>query len=236
MKLRTLAPSEIKALSRAQMRRLDEVAINKLGIPGVVLMENAGRAAAWEALNMLGAKRKAKVVIFCGRGNNGGDGYVAARHLLNHGTDSQVVVLAELSQIAGDARTNLAVLQQMTAPVLQLPYPNLPYDIEQLTSGASLIIDALLGTGVAGTVREPMLSVIKLLNQSGKPILAVDIPSGLDCDTGMPLGEAIRATKSVTFAASKTGFTKGQGPAHVGELVVADIGIPPALLKQVLDQ
>lgn len=234
MNLKTLAPSEIKTLSRAQIRRLDEMAINELGIPGVVLMENAGRAVAWEALGMLGAKRRGKVIIFCGRGNNGGDGYVASRHLLNHEVDVQVVVLAELSKITGDARTNLAILQKMKAPLLQLPYPNLPYDIEQLTSDASLIIDALLGTGISGNVREPMLSTIKLLNQSGIPILAVDIPSGLDCDTGKPLGEAIRAAKTVTFAASKIGFERGEGAEYIGQLIVADISIPRELLKEAL--
>ncbi len=222
------------ALSRAQMRRLDELAINELGIPGVVLMENAGRAVAEEALAMLPPTREGKVVIFCGRGNNGGDGYVAARHLLNQGVDVTVVVLAELAKITGDAKTNLVILERMNALLVELPSPGLPDQIDDLSRGTSLIVDALLGTGTSGNVREPLRSTIRIMNQLSVPILAVDIPSGFDCDTGEVLGEAIRATKTVTFAAKKIGFDRGQGPLLVGELIVADISIPPLLFEKVL--
>jgi NAD(P)H-hydrate epimerase len=220
------APSP-SALTRDETRKLDRKAIEELGIPSVVLMELAGLAAAREAEAL--ATAGGPIVVVAGRGNNGGDGYVAARHLVNRGKEASVLVLAPQEQIAGDARTNLEILLRMGVFV-QFLTPPIRWDVYQGNlARASVVIDALLGTGLQGEVREPVRHAIELLNHVGKPVVAVDAPSGLDCDTGEPLGVAVRATVTVTFARPKVGLQAPAAARYVGRLVVADIGIPPEL-------
>jgi NAD(P)H-hydrate epimerase len=217
-----------RSLTRAEVRELDRRAIEYYGIPGVVLMENAGRAVAEEAVKMLPTKDTKRVALFCGKGNNGGDGFVAARHLNNHGVEVEVYLLCKSEEVASslDAYTHLGIIQKMGLPVREVITPKEVKEILPRLKGSDLLIDALLGTGLTGNVREPYKTLIKGLNSLGSPMLSVDIPSGLDCDEGLPLGVAVKATKTVTFILPKVGFFKNQGPAYVGELVVADIGIP----------
>lgn len=223
--------SEVKTpgppISRSQARELDRKAIEELGIPSVVLMELAGLAVAREAEALSGGRGPALVVA--GRGNNGGDGYVAARHLSNRGLRVAVLVLATKEQIAGDARTNLDILLRMGVFVDFLAAPLRTDVLRRHLQEAAVVVDALLGTGLQGTVREPSRTVIDLINEAAKPVVAVDIPSGLDCDTGQPLGSAVRAAVTVTFARPKVGLLKAEARPYVGRLVVADIGIPPGL-------
>jgi NAD(P)H-hydrate epimerase len=223
-------------LTREQARELDRKAIQELGIPSVVLMELAGLAVAREAEALAGGA--APVVVVAGPGNNGGDGYVAARHLTNRGTRTDVLVFAPEEQVAGDARVNLDILLHMGVRVHCLPRrdptlersPPVRWDIyQEHLEASSVLVDALLGTGLRGEVREPARQAITLLNEAGKPVVAVDIPSGLDCDTGQPLGVAVRATVTVTFARAKVGLLKPEAAQYLGRLVVADIGIPPEL-------
>ena len=215
------------ALTRNEMRELDRKAIEELGIPSVCLMELAGLAVADEADSL--CKEGRLVVVVAGRGNNGGDGYVAARHLSNRGVETEVLVLAPEEQIAGDARINLEVILRMGVFVHFLATP-VRWDVfRERLQRACVMVDALLGTGLKGDVREPSRQAIEVVNGLGRPVVSVDIPSGLDCDKGEPLGIAVKATTTVTFARAKVGLLKPEAARYVGRLVVADIGIPPDL-------
>lgn len=214
--------------TRDEVRAFDRYCIERLGIPGIVLMENAGRQIAEAARGMVRGKAAPCVLILAGRGNNGGDGYVAARHLAISGLPAETAVLAARSQIEGDADTNLRILEAMGMPVHVLagPVDETVRQVRRLLARADLVIDGLLGTGARGEIREPYATVIAAVNESGKPVLAIDIPSGLDCDTGRPLGPTLRAAKTVTMAALKIGFRDPEAAAYTGEIVVADIGAP----------
>jgi NAD(P)H-hydrate epimerase len=221
--------------TRDEVRAFDRYCIERLGIPGIVLMENAGRQIAEAARGMvrpygpvLGDAAGPRVLILAGRGNNGGDGYVVARHLAIGGLPAETAVLAARTQIAGDADTNLRILEAMGMPVHVLagPADETVREVRRLLAQADLVIDGLLGTGARGEIREPYASAIAAVNETGKPVLAIDIPSGLDCDTGRPLGPAIRAAKTVTMAALKIGFRNPEAAAYTGEVIVADIGAP----------
>ena len=206
--------------SRDECRMMDAVAIERLGIPSVALMENAGWRAARECFLMLKEPEGAKVLVVCGRGNNGGDGFVLARHLDWWGVSCEVFLLGERDSTTYDAHVNLKLLEECGPRVK----PLVPEGLKKRLAEATLVADALLGTGLRGDVKGPAREAIELINASGKPVLAVDTPSGLDCDRGEPLGVCVRAVKTVTFAAPKLGFERGG--EHVGELVVADISMP----------
>jgi NAD(P)H-hydrate epimerase len=198
-------------LTRAQIRELDRRAIEEFGVPGVVLMENASRG-------LLEAVRRAypdhtgrRIVIVAGTGNNGGDGFALDRHLFNAGLDCVTVIVGDPASVRGDARA-----------------------LREALRGAGLIVDALLGTGlsrpVEGVYREA-IGAIDAARESGVPVVAVDIPSGLDADTGEPLGAAVRADLTVTFVAPKTGFDSPSAAEYLGRVeVVREIGIPRQLL------
>lgn len=209
-----------------EIREADRVAIEEYGVPGVVLMENAGRGAAVVALEMLGGKRGARVAIVCGSGNNGGDGFVVARYLHNADVSVTVYLLCPRAKITGDALTNLGIIEKMAIDIRETPFALLDL------SDTDLVVDALLGTGLSGDVREPFLSAIRAINASGKPVLAIDIPSGLDANTGAVLGECVRATRTATFALPKVGFTRGSGPQMSGVVTVIDIGMPKKVLAR----
>ncbi|KAF0241092.1 MAG: carbohydrate [Planctomycetota bacterium] len=201
------------------MRALEKRAIEEAGIPAAVLMENAGRAVAEEALRMSPA---GLVVVVCGRGNNGGDGFVAARHLDIGGAAVRVVAI-DPARLEGDALANYRALRFSGADVRSIGAAWID-EFKSALSGAALVVDALIGTGLSGELREPWPAIVAAVNDCGAPVLAVDIPSGLDGDTGDPLGAAIRASRTVTFHAAKAGFEKGR--EFTGEVVVAGIGIP----------
>ena len=217
-------------MTRDEVRAFDNWAINTLGIPGVVLMENAGRSCAELIKDKLSDIAGPKICIFCGTGNNGGDGYVIARHLLNSGYKVTVIVCGDRNKIKGDAKTNLDILEQMGQSIEQLDIADgdISERIEAFADGADIIVDALFGTGLSGQLSDEYKRLIESINAHGRPILAVDIPSGLDCDTGEPLGAAIRAKWTVTFAAVKKGFTiSDSANQYTGEIFVASIGVEP---------
>jgi NAD(P)H-hydrate epimerase len=207
-------------LTRDQVRALDRRAAEEFGVPGVVLMENAGRGAA-EVLLSLGAR--GPVLVCCGKGNNGGDGLVIARHLDNRGLLVRVLLFAKPEELTGDAAINFTIIQRSRVPWEVRNCP--PLD------AAEWIVDALFGTGLAGAVRPPFDGVIAAINASGAKVLAVDIPSGLDCDTGEPLGPTVRADHTVTFVAAKKGFENPASQQWVGAIHVVDIGAPRAALR-----
>ncbi|MBW8041606.1 MAG: NAD(P)H-hydrate epimerase [Planctomycetes bacterium] len=227
-----LPDKECVVMSRDEVRAVDQWAINTLGIPGVVLMENAGRSCAELIKEQLAGVAKPKVCIFCGTGNNGGDGYVIARHLLNSGYEVNVVVCGDRSKIKGDAKTNLDILERMGQPIGQLDPKSgdIHGHVKAFAADADMLVDGLFGTGLNGQLSDEYKQLIESINGENCPILAVDIPSGLDCDTGEPLGAAIRANYTVTFVAVKKGFTSaGAVSQYTGDIFVASIGFEPGV-------
>ncbi|MEN6423915.1 MAG: NAD(P)H-hydrate epimerase [Phycisphaerales bacterium] len=219
-----------RVMNREEVRRVDAWAIQEIGVPGVVLMENAGRSCAELAMQKLASMADPRAYIFCGVGNNGGDGYVIARHLLNAGLPTRVVLCGDPSKVQGDARINLDILERLGHRVECVN----PSDgdavarVQAFGCDVSLVVDALFGTGLRGELRPEYRAIVEAINALGRPILAVDIPSGLDCDTGEPLGAAIRAAYTVTFVAVKKGFlASGDAADYTGELHVASIGVEP---------
>lgn len=217
-------------MSRDQVRAFDAWAINILGIPGVVLMENAGRSCAELIKEKLAGIAKPKVCIFCGTGNNGGDGYVIARHLSNSGFEVVIVICGDRNKVKGDAKINLDILEKLGQPIEQLNLDdgNIPGRVKTFADGADMLVDGLFGTGLSGQLSNEYKQLLESINSQHCPILAVDIPSGLDCDTGEPLGTAVRASYTVTFVAVKKGFTAAKANTYTGEIFVASIGVEPA--------
>ncbi|HEY4328163.1 MAG TPA: NAD(P)H-hydrate epimerase [Phycisphaerae bacterium] len=215
--------------TRAALRQLDRRAVEDYHIPILVLMENAGRAVALAALNF----HPQKILILAGPGNNGGDGMVAARHLFNSGLGVTLLLLAPRDSYKDAAAVQLAILDAMQIPA-QILSPGLPELQHWLVNSApgDLLIDALFGTGLSRPPEGLAAELIRAANASGHPILAVDIPSGIDCDSGLPLapGTAIRATETVSFCGGKKGFSAAH--AFTGKITIADIGAPRALLEQ----
>ena len=216
-----------------QMRELDRRAIHEIGIPGVALMENAGRRVFEEATTMVGAS-DGVVIVLCGKGNNGGDGFVVARHLLNNGYDVKVHLVGKAGDVSGDAGINLAVLQRMGITIHELHDEPAVETLASTLDSAALVIDALLGTGLKGEITGLYAAVVSAVNGSRARILSVDVPSGLDTDTGHPLGVAVRAEKTVTFQYPKRGFKNPSAQEFLGELVIADIGIPQICRKGIV--
>ncbi|VTR93008.1 nad h-hydrate epimerase : NAD(P)H-hydrate epimerase OS=Planctomyces maris DSM 8797 GN=nnrE PE=3 SV=1: YjeF_N [Gemmata massiliana] len=205
-------------LSRDEVRELDRRAINAFGVPGVVLMENAGRGCA-ELLMRLNPERK-PVVILCGPGNNGGDGFVIARHLDNHGWPVKVWLLADAKKLTADAAVNCGVAKAS----------GLVGDQPSVLDG--WVVDALFGTGLSRALEEPHATWVAGINASRCPVLAIDIPSGLDCDTGEPLGPTVKAAHTATFVAHKRGFINTASKSWTGEVHVIDIGAPRVLVDE----
>lgn len=208
-------------LSRQQIRQIDRLAIQRYGIPGVVLMENAARAVAEAAWTMLGQVPHAIVLVVCGGGNNGGDGLAAARHLHNRGADVRIVLYGYPAKYENEAKINWEIVQAMNLPLLRA-----------VEGRPHLVIDAIFGTGLTQAPRPPFDQTVQAMHGLGVPILSVDIPSGLDCDSGKPLGPAcVKATRTVTFVAEKIGFAEPTARQYLGEVTVADIGCPRELVE-----
>ena len=212
------------------MRGIDKRAIEKFGIPAILLMENAGYKASCIALDMLYRKKRKKVICVSGKGNNGGDGFVCARHLINKGIDTDIFLIGSSSELKKDAEINYKILMKMGKTIRFLNGKKDFYTLKAKFAKAQLLIDAIFGIGLLGEVKEPYRSIIDLMNQSKKPILALDIPSGLNATTGKVVGACIKAARTVTFACPKAGFIKNDGPLYIGKLITADISIPKVLL------
>jgi NAD(P)H-hydrate epimerase len=221
---------KILMLSRDETRAFDKWAINELGIPGVVLMENAGRGCAELIAGKLSKIEKPQVCIFCGTGNNGGDGFVIARHLLNRQFGVVVVICGDRNKIKGDAKINLDIIETLSVKIETIDMgtePNVEGRTKALARDADMIVDAIFGTGLTGELREEYKRLIEAINSLCCPIVSVDIPSGLDCDTGRTLGVAIKADCTVTFVAMKKGFVFESAQAQTGEIYIASIGVEP---------
>jgi NAD(P)H-hydrate epimerase len=218
-------------LTAQQAAEADKLAKERLGIQTLVLMENAGRAVAGVVLDSLSKDSGGRIAVFCGRGNNAGDGFVAARYLIVRHRDVDVYLLAPQGQIRNEAEANLSILKKITYRIFEIK------DSAALESinfkDYSIIIDALLGIGLRGEVEGLFKEAISRINKSGVRTIAVDIPSGLDATTGRIRGVAIRAHTTVTFMAKKKGLLIEQGPEYCGKVIVEDLGIPiEGLLKE----
>lgn len=213
----------LKLLTSSEMRNLDREVIEKVGIPGVVLMENAGKRVA-DCI-----KEEEKVIyIFCGPGNNGGDGMVAGRWLFKKGKKVKIYLVGEKEKVKGEAKVNLEIIINMDIPFKEIKLKKDLPSLKELEE-VDVIIDALLGTGSRGSPRGLIKKTIELINHSGKKVVAVDIPSGVDADTGEVWGEAVRADCTVTFAFPKRGLFLFPGMDYRGKVEVADIGFPPGM-------
>ncbi len=231
-------------LTREQSREIDRRAMEELGIPGVVLMENAGRSFAAMVLKDLTergiAVADAKVAVLAGGGNNGGDGYVIARHMHNAGAAITIHAAKPPDELDGDAGVNAHIAQRMKLKIHSLAEPAKLQQAKSQWQVADVIVDALLGTGFQGSLRKDAFAIIKALNDAasrgGARVFAVDVPSGLDCDTGRPgdaSGLAVKAHATMTFVAMKTGLAQPHARQFTGEVRVGDIGLPPDWLAEI---
>lgn len=220
----------MRPLSRAEVREVDRLAIEAYGVPGIVLMEHAGTGTArlLESLGIAGP-----VVIVCGKGNNGGDGFVIARHLDLAGHAVKLLVACRPDEIRGDAAVNLRIAERSGLPLECLAEGD-QAAWEAAVAGADWIVDALLGTGASGPPAGAVARAIAAINATrarGRTrVLAVDLPSGLDCDTGTAAGECVRADATATFVARKRGFDAAGAEAFTGAVHVIGIGAPRAVL------
>jgi len=223
------------AVTTAEMREIDRVAIEEFGVPGVVLMENAGAGAAAVIRQVLPADGR-RVSILAGRGNNGGDAFVVARHLLNRGLDVSCRFAGNLEDVSpgSEAGINLFVLLKMGVMIPEIREPGDALNAVEELKASDLIVDGLLGTGTRGTVREPFVALIEGVNALPVPAFALDLPSGLDADSGRVLGHAIQASHTATFACVKKGFFLDRGPSLCGTVHRIDIGMPRKVVDQVL--
>jgi len=223
----------VPVLTREQVRRVDRHAIDTWGMSGLVLMENAGRGCV-DRLCQLGID--GPVVVCCGRGNNAGDGFVIARHLEIRGFSARVLLWSEPDDLTGDAAENYRILANTDVPIVKLTGPHEPARLAEQLRDCDWIVDALLGTGARGDPRPPLDAVIDQLNASPAKRLAVDLPSGLDCDTGQASRYTFRADHTCTFVASKPGFQSPEALPYVGRVHVLDIGAPRQIIAAVVSE
>lgn len=221
-------------LGREAGRRLDRLAVERYGIPSMILMENAASGVAERALAMLEAVPTRGAVVLTGPGNNGGDGFAAARHLANRGVEVRIVAAVDPDRLKGDAALNARIAARMGIRVDALDAARAAAELEQ---EGCLVIDALLGTGISDAPKAPLdalISVVNRLHGPSHPVLAVDVPSGLDCENGKPAGggRAVEADETVTFVAPKPGFLPLEAQRWTGEVWVAGIGAPASLVQE----
>jgi NAD(P)H-hydrate epimerase len=206
-----------KTVSVKKMQELDREAIEARGILSIALMENAGKAVSEIALSELKDIKDKKVAIFCGYGNNGGDGLVAARHLFNEGVKVNVYLIGKRADLKNDSKINACLLEGIGVKICEISRP--------VNVDSNLIIDAIFGIGLKGEVKRPAKDIIIDLNKKSVPVISVDVPSGLNADTGKASGCSIKADITVTMQFPKKGFYKNKGPEYTGKIIVADIGI-----------
>jgi ADP-dependent NAD(P)H-hydrate dehydratase / NAD(P)H-hydrate epimerase len=221
----------MRVLNSAQMREADRRTIEDIGIPSLVLMENAGRqvVAAMETIHSDLLERH--VAVLCGRGNNGGDGFVIARTLLQRGIDVSVFLLGRVADVRGDARTNLEILGRLGLTVIEVA-DGQAWELHfSELSDCNLIVDAIFGTGLNAPIAGLIQTVVADVNASSIPVVSVDLPSGLSADSAEPIGDSIEAGVTVTIAAPKLPLVLPPAETRAGDVVIADIGIPAAILE-----
>ena len=235
----------MRYVTAKEMKELDSRAINQRGVPASLLMENAGKAIVVEALK---TGKKGKVFVFCGYGNNGGDGLVASRYLLRNNYPVETFLVGNPKPFSPEAQANYQALVAMNHTPLTLPSPLAPKAHSPLARRGEdkgegviktfdalpvpdLVIDAIFGIGLKGILDEFFLKLIDRINGFGCPVIAADVPSGLDADTGKPLGAAVRAWKTVTLSYPKIGFQNPAAKEYLGEVICVDIGLPQNIMS-----
>lgn len=214
----------LPALSREQSRAVDKTAMEDYGMSGLVLMENAGRASAERLAEVA---PPGEIMILCGRGNNAGDGYVIARHLQLLGRQCSIISVVEIDDLSGDAAANAKVARNAQIPIHVISEPG---EFSSALESATCLVDCLLGTGARGELREPFRSAVEAANGVSAKRFAIDVPSGLDCDSGEVHDPTFRADETITFVAPKVGFSKGDASEYTGQVHVIGIGVPKRLL------
>ena len=221
----------MRVLNAAQMREADRRTIEEIGIPSLVLMENAGRqvVAAIEAVH--GDLLEQSVAVLCGRGSNGGDGFVVARTLMQRGVDVSVFLIGRVADVRGDARTNLEILGRLGLTVVEIA-DSQAWELHFSEIGdCTLIVDSIFGTGLNAPLSGLMETVVADVNASGIPIVSIDLPSGLAADSHQPIGDSIEAGMTVTLAAPKLSLVLPPAETRAGDIVIADIGIPSEVIQ-----
>lgn len=212
-----------KLLTAAQAHALDTRAQERYGVSALILMENAGRYISREVMARI--KTRKRVVVVCGKGNNGGDAFVASRHLLCEGVQPEIFLAGRLGDVRREAGTNLGVLLALGQTVTELNAQTMGL-LKKAVADNAIVVDALLGVGLKGDVTGLFKETIDAINGSGAYVLAVDIPSGLNADTGNAQGACVKADVTLTFVARKKGMVMGDGPRYCGKIVVGDLGVP----------
>src|SRR5436853_1803940 len=223
----------MRVLNSAQMREADKRTIDDIGIPSLVLMENAGRQAVAAMEAMYADLLERQVGVLCGRGNNGGDGFVIARTLVQRGVDVAVFLIGSIGDVRGDARANLEILGRLGLTVVEIA-DSQAWELHfSEVSDCTLIVDAIFGTGLNAPVSGFIESIVADVNASGITVVAIDLPSGLSADSPDPIGPSIDAGLTVTLAAPKLPLVLAPAENHAGDIVIADIGIPADVLDGV---
>ncbi|HHW49365.1 MAG TPA: NAD(P)H-hydrate dehydratase [Clostridiaceae bacterium] len=215
-----------------QMSKIDKYSIEVLGIPGIVLMENAALKVVEEILKMLDGKVSGtKIIILAGKGNNGGDALAVARHLYNKGAETSIYILSEKDKIRGDAAINLGILENIGVESKVLIEQAMVEVLKRELLEAGLVVDGIFGTGIKGEVTGLTAEIINIVNEFGKKIISIDIPSGVNGENGRVMGTCIKADRTVTFGLPKIGLVIHPGCEYTGELVIADIGFPSKAIE-----
>jgi NAD(P)H-hydrate epimerase len=221
----------MKVVTAAKMREIDHAAMEQYGLSALALMENAGAETAKSVEKLVGNLKNKKVCIFSGSGNNGGDGFVAARHLSNRGARIKVFLLGNVDHMTDAAKSNLEIVENMNIDILQLVTERDWDKVQVALAFSDCLVDALLGTGFQGMLTEPMEKIIQMINNSGKKVVSIDLPSGVEADTGHVISVAVKANTTLSLGLAKVGLLFYPGAQMTGELFVDDIGIPSALLE-----
>jgi len=221
----------LKCVTVKQIQELDKIAIEQYGIPSIVLMENAGRAVAVEILSRLKGQHSKQVSIFCGIGNNAGDGFVVGRYLMNANIPVQIFLIGQPAQLKKDAYLNYQIFRKIGGSIYTITKIN--HFVKNKIQQSSLCVDAIFGVGLNRYIQEPFYTIIDYLNHSKKFIIAVDIPSGLNGTTGKIFGICVKAKLTVTFSLPKRGFYLHRASQYTGNVQVVDIGIPKSLMKRI---
>jgi len=221
----------IRVVTAREMQDLDRRTVTEFGMPSLLLMENAGAETARAVLESFPRLPGGRGTILCGRGNNGGDGFVVARHLLNRGVQVRTLLVGRRQEVKGDARVNLDILDKIGAGPQEIATTEDLPGVREALAGADVVVDALLGTGTQGPARGLIADVIALVNGAGRPVAAIDLPSGLAADDPEPPGPAIRARLTVTLGLPKPGLLLYPAAGHVGALRVVEIGMPTPLTR-----
>ncbi len=220
----------MKVVTTAEIKAIDQRAIAEYGIPGIVLMENAGNEVTRQIESIIGDLYNKKISIFAGKGNNGGDGYVVARHLYNRGAKVKVFLVGSKGAVAGDALINLQIITQMGIEVIEIVNDGDWDKVKIAIMFTDCLVDALLGNGFSGPLSGRMVEIVDSINKTNKVVIAIDVPTGVDGDTGQVRGIAVKAHHTIAFSLPKQGLLLYPGASYAGDVSVADIGIPRTLL------